>query len=448
MKTATTLSRRLADAGRLDAAYFLASAGAIRSSLQKGTGHTLRSIDSLGEAYAPSRFKRTYAVDGEQSVPYLRPYDVFEYLPPEADRLSATRTDNLDNYLIRDGDILQTCSGRNLGPVTIADSYLTQFVLSHDMIRVRIHDDSDRFYVLAFLRSRTGQHLLRGDRGGSVISHITTGHVEALHVPFVHAIKDEVVDLAMRATSLRESARIELHDAVETIDETYPATEQRPVEGWSASSQQLRDRFDSAYHLEAISDDRHNLTQAGGIRLGDVATIVKPGGRYKMVYVNPGHGHPFLSGRQILQADVVAPKNLSPHSAQAAGGFALQQDSVIFQSDGRAEEGLGYPAYVTPERDGWLASGHVGRALPHDPSDAGWIWASMASNVVRSQVVALSTGSVVDALYPDDVANVLLPPRDVVDSDAIRAAWNRMAEGSQLLEEASAMIDDTLGTID
>jgi len=72
----------------------------------------------------------------------------------------------------------------------------------------------------------------------------------------------------------------------------------------------------------------------------------------------------------------------------------------------------------------------------------------MASNVVRSQVVALSTGSVVDALYPDDVANVLLPPRDVVDSDAIRAAWNRMAEGSQLLEEASAMIDDTLGTID
>lgn len=66
-------------------------------------------------------------------MPYLRPYDVFEYLPPEADRLSVTRTARLEDYLIQEGDILQTCSGRNLGPVTIADSYLTQSALSHDM---------------------------------------------------------------------------------------------------------------------------------------------------------------------------------------------------------------------------------------------------------------------------------------------------------------------------
>lgn len=69
-------------------------------------------------------------------MPYLRPYDVFEYLPPEADRLSVTRTARLEDYLIQEGDILQTCSGRNLGPVTIADSYLTQSALSHDMIRM------------------------------------------------------------------------------------------------------------------------------------------------------------------------------------------------------------------------------------------------------------------------------------------------------------------------
>jgi len=117
-------------------------------------------IRSLGSAYAPSRFKRTYAVDGEDFVPYLRPYDVFEYLPPEADRLSVTRTARLEDYLIQEGDILQTCSGRNLGPVTIADSYLTQSALSHDMIRIRVEDLSDRYYLLAFLRSRAGQHLL------------------------------------------------------------------------------------------------------------------------------------------------------------------------------------------------------------------------------------------------------------------------------------------------
>lgn len=448
MKTATTLSRDLLDSGRLDAAYFLGSATAIRKTLNTGAGHTLVPISSLGEAYAPSRFKRTYAVNGEDSVPYLRPYDVFEYLPPEADRLSATRTENLANYVIREGDILQTCSGRNLGPVTIADTYLAQFALSHDMIRVRINNPADRFYVLAFLRSRTGQHLLRGDRGGSVISHITTAHVGALRVPFVAAVKDQVVDLVMRATELRQTARLALHAAVDAVDAAYPPSDQLPADGWTAGSTQLRDRFDSAYHARSTQDDRETLTKAGGISLGAVAEILKPGGRHKMVYVEPGHGQPLLSGRQILQCDVVALKYLAAHSAQAAGGFALVQDSVIFQSDGRAEEGLGYPAYVTAERDGWLASGHVGRAIPKDPTDAGWIWACMASDIVRRQVVALSCGSVVDALYPEDVAGVLLPPRDAVDSQAVRDAWIRMAEGTELLSQASTLIDEALGTTD
>lgn len=446
MKTSTTVSRDLLDSGRLDAAYFLDDAGAIRASLANGGVHVLTAISSIGQTYAPSRFKRTYAVEGEDFIPYLRPYDVFEFLPPEADRLSKTRTAKLDDYLIREGDILQTCSGRNLGPVTIADSYLARFALSHDMVRVRIDDLVDRYYVLAFLRSRTGQHLLRGDRGGSVISHITADHVGALKVPIVPAIKDTVADMAQRATRLREFARQELHTVVEGVNAAYPAQRMSLRDGWTVGSVELRNRFDSAFHSEPTAADKRALVAAGGVRLGDVATILKPGGRHKMVYVDAGHGEPFLSGRQILQCDVVAAKYLARQSAQAAGGFALSEHSIIFQSDGRAEEGLGYPAYVTSERDGWLTSGHVGRAVPHAADDAGWIWASMASDVVRSQVVALSCGSVVDALYPGDLESVVLPPRDAADSGRVRDAWRQMAEGSRLLVDASDMIDEALGT--
>lgn len=446
MKTSTTRSGELLAAGRLDAAYFLDDAGAIRVALSAGVGHTLAEISAMGETYAPSRFKRTYAVEGEDFVPYLRPYDVFEYLPPEADRLSRTRTSNLENYLIQEGDILQTCSGRNLGPVTVADAYLSRFALSHDMIRVRIKDLADRFYVLAFLRSRTGQHLLRGNRGGSVISHITAAQVGSLRVPVVTSIKDEVARMAHRATQLREEARVELHDAVDGLNTAYPAATAPLRAGWTVGSSKLRDRFDSAFHAKPTATDREALAAAGGVRLGDVADVLKPGGRHKMVYVEAGNGEPFLSGRQILQCDVVAAKYLARQSAQAAGGFTLQEHTVIFQSDGRAEEGLGYPAYVTAERDGWLASGHVGRAVPHAVSDAGWIWASMASDSVRSQVVALSCGSVVDALYPQDVADVILPPRGAINSAAVTSAWQKMADGSQLLADASAKIDEALGT--
>lgn len=443
VKTATTGASDLLAAGRLDAAYFLDAGYRIRRTLSASTIRS-RSVDSLGDVYAPSRFKRTYAVPGEASVSYLRPYDVFEFLPPEADKLSATRTAALSTYMIRDGDILQTCSGRNLGPVTIADSYLAQFALSHDMIRIRVDDETDRLYLLAFLRSDTGQSLLRNDRGGSVISHITTGNVGALNVPFVEEIAPDVVDAVRRAISLRQAARTTLVAAIRAINTAYPVPSSDHSAGWTVSATRLSDRLDAAFHSDQVEHASALLINAGGVRLREVAAVQKPGGRHKMVYVEPGKGTPLLSGRQILQADPVALKHLSRHTTHTATDFALSSGTVIFQADGRAEESLGYPVVVTQDRDGWLASGHVGRALPKNPADAGWLWASLASDVVRTQVTAQSTGSVVDALDPADLQDVVLPPRETVDSLAILDAWADMAEASKLLTEASELVDAAL----
>lgn len=444
MKGSTISSADLIDVGRLDAGYYLSGAGAIRTRIAAARGVSRRTIDSFAQVYAPGRFKRTYAVPGEDSVSYLRPYDVFEYLPPEADRLSVSRTAKLDDYRIYEGDILQTCSGRNLGPVTIADSYLAQFVLSHDMVRITVDDKAQRLYLLAFLRSRTGQSLLRSDRGGSVISHIGTEHVAALDVPFVDRLVDAIAEDVEVAVTLRGQARQVLHNAVDSLNAAYPNPEASHHDGWTVKASNLFGRFDAAFHSERVTTARNLLTDASGPPLGDVAEVTKPGGRPKLVYVDAEHGSPFLSGRQILQADLVAAKHLARNNTSIDERFELEPGMVIFQADGRAEESLGYPSLVAHDRAGWLASGHVGRAKAISRADAGWVWASMASDVVRAQVAALSCGSVVDAVYPEDLETVILPPRDAVDAAAISRAWTDLAESSELLQRASATIDDAL----
>ena len=445
MKTSSISSTNLHGVGRLDAGYYLSGADAIRNRISSASSVTLRPVSSLGRVYAPSRFKRTYAVSGEKSVSYLRPYDVFEYLPPEADRLSASRTVDLPKYLIAEGDILQTCSGRNLGPVTIADAYLAQFALSHDMIRIRIHDEAQRLYTLAFLRSRTGQHLLRGDLGGSVISHITTEHVGALSVPFIDSLVKGVTADMRKAIKLRETARQTLHQAVNDLNQQFPNPAADHRNGWTVRAASLATRLDAAVHSNQVTAARDLLTAAGGVALSDIAAVTKPGGRPKLIYVDSDHGAPFLSGRQILQCDLVAAKYLSKQENSTIDGrFALKTGSVIFQADGRAEESLGYPSLVASDRHGWLASGHVGRARPKKKSDAGWIWTAMASDAVRSQVAALSCGSVVDALYPDDLGTVVLPPRNSIDGKAVSKAWNDMSKSTKLFAQASAAVDDAL----
>jgi hypothetical protein len=185
MRTQTVTAANLRRVGRLDTEYFLATTRGASKLLDRlktsGTRFKRLGVPEglAARVWAPKRFKRAYATAGEPSVPYLRPHDVFSYLPEEADLLSVARSENLDAYRLRPGMIVQTCSGRNLGPAVMVDRWLSRFALSHDMIRIEIDDEDTRHYVLAYINSDVGQELFRRDMTGSVIDHLTDQHVAA-----------------------------------------------------------------------------------------------------------------------------------------------------------------------------------------------------------------------------------------------------------------------------
>jgi hypothetical protein len=167
MKTMVVNAGILQAAGRLDCWYFLSPASstvqAVETARRRGVIiKRLGGSDGIAERVRhPQRYTRALAADGEQRLPYLRPYDVFSYYPEAADYVSEARTENLDDYHLKVGQILQTRSGRNLGPAVYVDAYLAHFVMSDDMIRVEIADKEKRFYALAFLNSQAGRRLLR-----------------------------------------------------------------------------------------------------------------------------------------------------------------------------------------------------------------------------------------------------------------------------------------------
>jgi hypothetical protein len=109
------------------------------------------------------------------------------------------------------------------------------------------------------------------------------------------------------------------------------------------------------------------------------------------------------------------------------------QDWICFMADGRAEEGLGKPVVVTRDREGFLASGHVGRVKPRNRGDLAWIWTAMVSENVQAQLAARACGSVVDALYEPDIASVALPP-PLSDRNrrAVNQAWAKFPTPQRL----------------
>jgi hypothetical protein len=447
LKIRTIPASSLREAARLDTKYFLSQSVEEKTwpLRARAAGFKFVRISAVGKAWAPKRFKRAYAVAGEPSVPYLRPHDVFYYLPQPADLLSRERSEDLESYQLRKGTILQTCSGRNLGPAVMVDAWLERFVLSHDMVRVEVTSERLRYYVLAYLKTTVGQKYLRRDKTGSVIDHVTEDHIGQQEIPIPSDdVVDDVVKKMKAAVRLREKARLQLAQELETFAATLPELRtHRGFRMWTAKARQFDGRLDAAYYDPAVQSIRKRLRAGGGVLVSDVAEVLMLG-RYKRLYSDAEHGRRIVSGAQLLQSSPVHVQYILPESFDDVGAFELREGWIAYPSDGRAEEALGTPVVITRDKAGWLASNMVGRVIPKARVDVGWLYAALKSAQCQVQLKAFSSGSVVDHTYPADMARVVLPSKGNFDGTNIMTAWRMLGAAQEAEDETIRQLDQIL----
>jgi hypothetical protein len=438
----------LIESERLDAEYHLSpGVMARRRIMEYGHGEGVAvPLGQLARIRQPGRFRRLYAAAAEVPVPYLRPYDLFDYFPRAADQLSPRSAKLISSLRVREGELLIPASGRNLGPAIRVDGYLSRFAVSHDAIRVDIDDEADQYYVMAFLNSRVGQSVIRADISGSVIDHVTEANLAAIPVPsLAPAARESIQVLARTAARLRGAARIKLNDLANRLNEQLDNFGVDSRLGWTARAGDLTDRFDAAASEPKAHSARRHLQERGGVTIGEASIVHKPSSRYKAFHVAASYGRPFLTGNQLLQDRVIAPKYMAERVFDEPERYEVQAWQVVFGADGRANEGLAQPALITLDREGWLASEHVMRLSASTPAQAGWIYLSLLSKPVQLQIQALPRGSVVDTLYADDVRNVFLPPFDEVAGQEAAECWTAFSIARSLEDRASAAFDAVLG---
>jgi len=448
--TSTVRSGSVLTFDRLDANFYTSAGVAAyeRLAVVEASGD-IASVACIGDfatVWDPPRFARAYASPAEIGKPYLRPYDVFDYLPMESDRLSVLRNEDVDGLVPRVGTLLQTCSGRNLGPVTIADADIAEFALSHDMIRIDAPNEEDQLYLLIFLKSRTGQALLRRNMSGSVIDHITTRDVAGLPVPLVaDDLRAEIVKCAGAAVAASAAARTRLRLTVLEQERRLPTPRRDPAhrQGWTLSSRLVDDRLDAAFYDPLIRASVEQVRDSGGVRCRDLAQAFLPL-RYKRFYVQPGHGRRILSGRQILQADPVNLRHVSDRSFRVPALYELHPGMTVFGAVGRSEGRQGTPALVTDDRAGWLASNDVMRLTPRPGVNPAALWLAIAAGQTRLQINALSFGSVVDHMNPQDVESLILPPVDDDLAAATEQAWGDFATANSILNATVERLESAL----
>ncbi|MGB7591217.1 MAG: hypothetical protein WBO19_08255, partial [Terriglobia bacterium] len=209
MKVETVSAALLTNHARLDSRYFLApgikAAERVARAKMRGVPCApLGGKDGIARIWQPTRFSKVEASPCEDQIGYLRPYDVFEYLPRAADFVSVKRSGDIERCKLQRGMLVQSCSGRNLGPAVFVDDYLAKFVIGSDMIRIEIDDHDLRCYVLAYLQGETGQQLLIQGKTGSVIDHLSKAHIAGVEIPlFENDARTAISHMMSEAIRLR-----------------------------------------------------------------------------------------------------------------------------------------------------------------------------------------------------------------------------------------------------
>jgi hypothetical protein len=460
MKIATAYRGMLVEAQRIDARFFTDRGATANLRIKQGPWGRIR-LGSLVEdanIWAPPIFTRVYAADKRFGKPYLAPSDTLRYMPQSKSYLSRSQTKRYERYEVDPGWLVITCSGRNLGPSVYVDNFIAKFVLSHDMIRIASADQDSLFYVMAFLHTPTGLASIRHDRGGSVIDHINPNHVKNLVIPLVDSVtKEFCINGFKTAAGLRERARITLDDAARSfalltglaeIIASISASDYR--RRWDIKPSTMNWRIDAEPYAPIYKSYHGIAKQTGfGCRLGDIAEISKPPGRYTTYYVDEEkYGMPILSGRQIAQHRPVGLKFISPFSFNDPASYKLDKDWIVMTADGRAEENLADCAVIGEDRAGWTASGHIFRIKPREAKRLGLVYLAYTAAIVQAQIKSLATGSVVDALSEQDVSSVwaVYPDLPLADTlgNQVEMAWRDFAQATQIENEAIQMLETVL----
>jgi hypothetical protein len=158
-----------------------------------------------------------------------------------------------------------------------------------------------------------------------------------------------------------------------------------------------------------------------------------------------------LNGRQIAQYRPIAARLMSLTGFKKPEQFRLQAGTTVLTADGRAEENLADCAFITEERVGWGASGHVHRVVPKNGINAGLIYLGCSSSSVQAQLKSLATGSVVDALSEDDLAATAIPYEDSDEAfqigDLAVEAWEMFSKAVRLEDQAMAIIERAIKSL-
>jgi len=376
--------------------------------------------DGLATAFYPTRFKRIIVEQSE--YPLILPSQIQEINPRPKTYLSPLCNTDFELLKAQKGQILLTRSG-TIGNCSIVSDTLNGKTLSDDIIRITCKTGTDTGYLYAFLRTKTGNALIRTNEYGAVVSHIEPEHLENVPIPDPPPmLKKRIHDLVMKSYTLRDESNDLLEEAERILYDALdlpPLSKLRPryfdktagVRNYAVKLSQLSGRLDASYHvpivdaiLRRLKKEAADITTIGDPRISK--RIILPG-RFARVYVQEGQGTVFFGGKQLYELDPANKKYLSlaKHGNRIKKDLMLTENMTLITRSGT----VGKVALVPAHWANWVANEHIIRVEPASSDIGGYLYVFLTTDYGRELITRFTYGAVVDEIDDHHVSRIPIP---------------------------------------
>lgn len=452
-----TLSDVISRGKRLEASVFDVESRQAIDTIRKGR---YPAVDLIGKsapvqkAHYGGRLKRNY-VDkhSDGAVGFIGSSEMLDIKPvPVKFMVDDKRVVDLH---VTSGTLLLSRSG-TIGNVSFVNRSLEKLLISEHAMRLEC--DSFSGYVYAFLKTHTGQAVVKSNIYGAVIQQIEPEHLATVPIPDApDELKKRIHDLIVASYELRDESNDLLDEAqVLLVEELQlPALrdfdvdyfrKQAPVDTYSVKLSDMAGRLDASYHVPVVGAITKHLQECAAevTTIGDsrISNEVLLPGRFKRVYVDEGYGHVLFGGKQIHELDPSGKKYLSnsKHNERIVRELLISENTTLITRSGT----IGKVALVPKHWENWVASEHIIRVVPANDDIAGYLNVFLSSEYGYQLITHFTYGSVVDEIDDNHVRQIpfpLLKNKAVQDRiNALALEANKKRYEAYLLEQQAIEI--------
>ncbi len=204
---------------RLDASYHVPLVKVVLKELTNVDVDIKKIEDITERIFIPPRMKRPYVNNISEGIPFLLPGQA-EFIKFFDVKYVWKKMRNKHLYRLEEGDILISRSG-TLGRILLVTKYLESWIGSDDFIYLKLKQEINPGYVIAFFNTLYGKTQLLRETYGGVINHLEEGHLKNVQIPLPSKpVQDKIGSLVIEAYNKKDKANQIEEEAIKKLENT------------------------------------------------------------------------------------------------------------------------------------------------------------------------------------------------------------------------------------